>query len=216
MFDRIAPRYDLANHLLSGGCDYFWRAKAASIVRRWRLARVLDLACGSGDLARAIQRRLPQTQVVAADFSEAMLERARRKGVRETVVADALALPFGEGEFDAVTIAFGLRNVADRPLALREVARVLRPSGHVLILDFSMPRNFLRRPYGFYLHKILPALAATFTGARDAYAYLGDSIETFPSGDGMLRLIEQNGFVEARAEPLTGGIVTIYTAEVGT
>ena len=213
MFGRIARRYDLANHVLSGGADFLWRRRAAKIVETWRPKRVLDLATGSGDLALAIQRRLPGATVIAADFSPEMLEVARCKGVRETVLADALQLPFETGSFDCVTVAFGLRNMADWDRALREMSRVLRAGGHLLVLDFSMPAGALRPAYRFYLHRCLPFLASLVTGQKAAYDYLGGSIEKFPSGGEMVELIETNGFAMASAEPVTGGIAAIYTAE---
>ena len=212
MFGRIAQRYDLANHLLSGGADFLWRRRAAKMIEGWRPKHVLDLATGSGDLALALQRRLPEATIVAADFSPEMLEVARRKGVRETVLADALRLPFADGSFDCVTVAFGLRNMADWNLALREMARVLRSGGHLLVLDFSMPVGTLRPAYRFYLHRCLPLLASIVTGQKEAYDYLAGSIEKFPTGDEMIRLIEENGFALGAARPLTGGIATIYTA----
>lgn len=210
MFGRIARRYDLANHVLSGGADFLWRRRAARIVENWEPQRVLDLAAGSGDLALAIQRRLPEATITAADFSPEMLEIAGRKGVRETVLADALQLPFESGSFDCVTVAFGLRNMADWDLALREMCRVLRGGGHLLVLDFSLPTGALRPAYRFYLHRCLPLLASLVTGQKAAYDYLGGSIEKFPSGREMVELIEKNGFLSATAEPLTGGIATIY------
>ncbi len=213
MFDRIARRYDLANHLLSGGADFWWRHRAAEIVRQWQPRRLLDLATGSGDLALAIQRKLPETKITGADFSAAMLERARHKGLTNTVVADALDLPFGDESFEAVTVAFGLRNMADWEAALREMARVLGPEGHLLVLDFSQPSGWLRGPYQFYLHRCLPWVAARVTGERQAYDYLGASIEKFPSGQTMIALLERNGFISARPIPLTGGIATLYLAQ---
>lgn len=212
MFGRIARRYDLANHVLSGGADFLWRRRAAKIVEGWQPNRVLDLATGSGDLALAIQRRLPEASITAADFSPEMLEIAGHKGVRETVLADALQLPFKTGSFDGVTVAFGLRNMADWSAALGEMARVLRLRGHLLVLDFSLPTGALRPAYRFYLHRCLPRLASFVTGQKAAYDYLGGSIEKFPSGAAMLELIERNGFATATAEPLSGGIATIYTA----
>jgi demethylmenaquinone methyltransferase/2-methoxy-6-polyprenyl-1,4-benzoquinol methylase len=212
MFDRIARRYDLANHLLSGGADFLWRRRAVRVVEDWRPQRVLDLATGSGDLALALQRCLPEAAITAADFSPEMLSVARRKGVREAVLADALHLPFPDESFDCVTVAFGLRNMADWSLALREMSRVLRSSGHVLVLDFSMPTGPLRPAYRFYLHRCLPILASLVTGQRAAYDYLGGTIEKFPSGEEMIRLIGQNGFALGEARSLTGGIATIYTA----
>jgi demethylmenaquinone methyltransferase/2-methoxy-6-polyprenyl-1,4-benzoquinol methylase len=212
MFGRIARRYDLANHVLSGGADFLWRRRAAKIVAEWNPHDVLDLATGSGDLALAIQARLAAARIVAADFSPEMLAVARRKGVANTVVADALRLPFDDASFDAITVAFGLRNMADWDRALAEMRRVLREHGHLLVLDFSMPTSALRPAYRFYLHRCLPLFASIVTGQKAAYDYLGGSIEKFPSGDEMLELIERNGFTNGKAEPLTGGIATIYTA----
>jgi len=213
MFGRIARRYDVANHLLSGGADFLWRRRAAKIVASWQPRDVLDLATGSGDLALAIQRRLPHARIVAADFSPDMIEIARKKGVANTIVADALQLPFADSTFDCVTVAFGLRNMADWDRALSEMVRVLRDPGHLLVLDFSLPAGVLRPAYRFYLHRCLPLLASIVTGQKAAYDYLGGSIEKFPSGPAMLELIERNGFRDAAAETLTGGIATIYTAE---
>ncbi|HSV62480.1 MAG TPA: ubiquinone/menaquinone biosynthesis methyltransferase, partial [Chthoniobacterales bacterium] len=208
MFGRIARRYDLANHLLSGGADFFWRRRAAKIVAAWKPRDVLDLATGSGDLALAVHHRLPEAKITAADFSREMLEIARNKGVANTVVADALRLPFADASFDVVTVAFGLRNMADWDRALAELARVLRSAGHLLVLDFSLPTGALRPAYRFYLHRCLPLFASLVTGQKSAYDYLGGSIEKFPSGPAMLELIERNGFTNASAEPLTGGIAT--------
>lgn len=212
MFSRIAPRYDLANHLLSAGADFMWRHRAARIVESWKPHRVLDLATGSGDLALALQRRLPDATITAADFSEEMIELARRKGVRNAVVADALNLPFESGSFNALTIAFGLRNMPDWAAALREMRRVVGRNGNLLVLDFSLPIAILRPMYRVYLHNLLPRIAALATGTAEAYAYLGDSIESFPSGNAMRQLIAQNGFHSATATALTFGIATIYTA----
>ncbi len=213
MFDRVARRYDLANHLLSGCADFFWRYQSAKMVARWQPGRILDLATGSGDLALAISRRLPNAIITGADFSAEMLAIARAKGLRDTVVADALDLPFPEGAFDCVTVAFGLRNMVDWSAALREMARVLVPGGRLLVLDFSIPPSPWSILYRFYLHRCLPWLAALVTGQKDAYDYLGASIEEFPSGDAMLRLIEGSGLATASARPLTGGIAAIYTAQ---
>jgi demethylmenaquinone methyltransferase/2-methoxy-6-polyprenyl-1,4-benzoquinol methylase len=213
MFDRIARRYDLANHLLSGGVDFWWRRRAAQRVAAWQPKRLLDLATGSGDLAVAIQRKLPNADITAADFSPEMLAIARRKGLARTIVADALQLPFDDKSFDCVTVAFGLRNMADWSVALRQMARVLSTEGHLLVLDFSIPGGILRPIYGMYLHHVLPRLAGIVTGHKEAYDYLGASIESFPNGAPMVRLIEQNGFREGVAYPLTGGIATMYTAQ---
>jgi demethylmenaquinone methyltransferase/2-methoxy-6-polyprenyl-1,4-benzoquinol methylase len=214
MFDRVARRYDLANHLLSFGCDFSWRRRAAEIVTGWNPACVLDLATGSGDLALAIQRKLSAAQIVGMDFSSAMLALAGGKGVRHLIAGDAVQLPLADQSFEVVTVAFGLRNMRDWGEALREMRRILTFAGHLLVLDFSLPQNpiwrFLHR---FYLHRIMPSASALITRERKAYQYLGASIENFPSGRAMCDLIESNGFKNAVAEPLTGGIVTIYTAK---
>jgi demethylmenaquinone methyltransferase / 2-methoxy-6-polyprenyl-1,4-benzoquinol methylase len=214
MFDRIARRYDLANHVLSFGQDFFWRRRAAEIVADWNPACVLDLATGSGDLALALQHKIPRAQIVGLDFSNAMLALARGKGVRHVIVGDATQLPLAEQSFDAVTVAFGLRNVRDWAAALREMRRVLTSAGHLLVLDFSLPpKPILHFLYRFYLRRILPFASAIITREKEAYQYLGSSIENFPSGRAMCDLIETSGFQNAAVEPLTGGIVTIYTAE---
>ena len=210
MFDQVARRYDLANHLLSGGLDFWWRHRAAEIVRRWQPRRVLDLATGSGDLALTIARKLPEAEITAADFSPEMLAIARAKGLTNTVLADALKQPFANGSFDVVTVAFGLRNMADWGAALAEMARVLTAGGHVLVLDFSLPAGAWKPLYRAYLHHCLPRLAGMITGQKAAYDYLGATIEKFPSGEKMCRLMEKNGFRNAQAQPLSGGIVTIY------
>ncbi len=212
MFDRIARRYDPANHLLSGGLDFWWRHRAAEIVRRWRPARLLDLATGSGDLALTIARKLPETEITGADFSAEMLAIARAKGLTRTVVADGLQLPFAAASFEAVTVAFGLRNMADWAGALREMARVLVPGGRLLVLDFSLPRGPWQTLYRFYLHRCLPRIAGLLTGEPQAYQYLAKSIEEFPAGAQLCALMEKNEFHDATAQPLSGGIVTIYCA----
>jgi demethylmenaquinone methyltransferase/2-methoxy-6-polyprenyl-1,4-benzoquinol methylase len=214
MFGSIARRYDLANHVLSCGCDFLWRRRAANIVAGWRPKKVLDLAAGTGDLALALEKTLTDSEIVAADFSEEMLAIAQTKGVKKIVVADALALPFENGSFDCLTIAFGLRNIKEWSAALLEMSRVLKDNGHVLIMEFSLPQMPLIKPaYRFYLHRVIPILGSLLTRQKSAYDYLGDSIAQFPGGNEMLRLIEANCFRNARAESLSGGIVTIYTAE---
>ena len=213
MFDGIAPRYDLANHLLSCGCDFIWRKRAAEIVAGWSPNTIVDLATGTGDLALALERALPDSEIVAADFSEEMLAVAKAKGVRRVVTADALALPFADRSFDCLTIAFGLRNIEDWNAALREMARVLTTNGNLLVMEFSLPSmSILRTIYRFYLHRLMPIFGSFLTRKKTAYDYLGDSIEQFPGGKELVRLIEANGFSNAAAEPLSGGIVAIYTA----
>ena len=214
MFGSIAARYDLANHLLSCGIDFYWRRRAAEIVANWRPDKIVDLASGTGDLALALQKRLPDAEIVGVDFLPEMLELAKRKGVRQTVLADAMKLPFTNASFDCVTVAFGLRNMEDWGEALGEMSRVLKGNGHLLVLEFSLPTMpILRAVYRFYLHRCLPLLGSFLTRKKSAYGYLGDSIEDFPSGNAMCQLMAAIGFHDANAQPLSGGIVTIYTAE---
>jgi demethylmenaquinone methyltransferase/2-methoxy-6-polyprenyl-1,4-benzoquinol methylase len=149
---------------------------------------------------------------MATDFCAEMLAHASSRGVRKTLVADALDLPFPNDEFDVVTVAFGLRNMGDYPLALREMRRVLKPGGHLFILDFSQPEAPLCYPYRLYLHHVLPKLAGLLTGQTDAYEYLGTSIEQFPSGKEMIALLAANGYGNASATPMTFGVVTAYEA----
>ncbi len=213
MFAAIARRYDFANHFLSFGWDYFWRRRAARIVRAWQPARILDLATGSGDLALSLRAACPAAQVVGADFCLPMLLVAQRKKLGNLVVADGMALSFADGAFDVLTVAFGLRNMESWPGALAEMGRVIRPGGHLLVLDFSVPPPPLRWAYRPYLHHILPRLAGFLTGEKAAYEYLGDSIEKFPCGPAMCALIDAAGFTGSQCAPLSGGIVSLYTAQ---
>jgi len=213
MFGAIARRYDLANHTLSCGSDFYWRKCAANIVATWRPAKIVDLATGTGDLALALQKKLPDAEVTGVDFLPEMLELARRKGLRETILADAMKLPFPDASFDCVTIAFGLRNMENWRAALVEMSRVLKRDGRLLVLEFSLPTvSIVRIIYRFYLHRCLPLLGSFLTRKKSAYDYLGDSIEEFPSGHAMIDLIEASGFRNATIQPLSYGIVTIYTA----
>ena len=214
LFSAIAERYALVNHLLSVGLDLLWRAAAVRHVMQWKPSTLLDVATGSGDLALAIAKRSPATRVIGADFCRPMLEVARRKGLAELIEADGLHLPFATGSFDVVTAAFGLRNMASWEQGLSEMARVLKPGGHLLILDFSLPTiPLIRSLYRAYLHVVLPSVAGLATGRKDAYEYLGGSIELFPSGQAMTQLIEQTGLSKACAHPLSLGTVSLYTAE---
>lgn len=209
-FARIADRYVLTNHVLSCGADIWWRRIVTARIRKWKPARLLDVASGTGDLALEIQDACPDCEVIASDFCAEMLSHASSRGLEHTVVADALALPFPDGGFDVVTVAFGLRNMADYPAALREMLRVLKPGGRLVILDFSLPDGILRTPYRLYLHHVLPRMAGWLTGQKDAYEYLGGSIETFPSGIAMKNLLKSCGYTQTDAAPLTFGVVSIY------
>lgn len=214
VFASIADRYVLTNHVLSLGIDVLWRRRVAKMVSADEPETVLDLATGSGDLAAAIQSACPpETTIIGADFCEPMLHHARdKRGLQNLLVADAMRLPFADGSFDAVTASYGLRNMASWEDALKEMRRVLKPGGMLVILDFSLPAApVLKTPYRFYLHRILPSIGGFLNRNREAYAYLGESIERFPSGKVMTGLIENCGFAEAECLPLLGGISSIYS-----
>jgi demethylmenaquinone methyltransferase / 2-methoxy-6-polyprenyl-1,4-benzoquinol methylase len=213
MFESIATRYDLANHVLSCGIDFYWRARVAEIVDAWHPHTIADLATGTGDLALAMQKKSPYAELTCVDFLPEMLELAQRKGVRRVVLADAMKLPFEDASFDCVTIGFGLRNLENCSAALNEMWRVLKAKGHLLVLEFSLPTNpIFRAAYRFYLHRFVPLLGSFLTQKKSAYDYLGDSIEEFPSGNAMCDLMRGTGYISPTFEPVTGGIVTIYTA----
>jgi demethylmenaquinone methyltransferase/2-methoxy-6-polyprenyl-1,4-benzoquinol methylase len=213
MFERIAARYDFANAVLSGGLDYWWRRRAAQRVRAWQPELILDLATGSGVLAGRLARSCPRASIVGVDFCEPLLRRAAAAGrLQRLVRADALRLPFADGTFDVLTVAFGLRNMISWADALREMRRVLKPGGHLLVLDFSLPRGWWGGLYLFYLERCLPRIAGAVSGERSAYEYLAKSISRFPRGDAMLELLRQSGFTEASGTELSGGIVSLYTA----
>jgi demethylmenaquinone methyltransferase/2-methoxy-6-polyprenyl-1,4-benzoquinol methylase len=218
MFGRIAPRYDLANHLLSYNLDRLWRRRTVKRVRAILdrpEARVLDICCGTGDLAVAL-RNGGKARVLASDFCHPMLQAATRKlpgGV--LFESDALRLPVRDSSLDLVTVAFGFRNLIDYDAGLREMRRVLRPGGMAAILEFSQPRSgFFAAVYHFYSRRILPRIGGLITGAPDAYRYLPESIRKFPDApelaDGM-RLV---GFTHVSFEYLTGGSVALHLGHV--
>lgn len=223
MFGRIARRYDLANRLLSGGTDVRWRRALVAAVRDGNPREVLDLATGSGDVAFALSRGLPAgTRVLGMDFCQPMLDQAEVKKAAAPApqyknvrfqAGDALALPLPDEGFDAVTIAFGLRNLADRPRGLREMRRVLRPGGRLFILEFSQPHRWFRPLYYFYLRKLLPGIAGVVTGDRAAYVYLNDTIAQFPGREALAAEIASAGFTNVTARPMTFGIVALHAAQ---
>lgn len=210
-FSSIASRYVLTNHCLSLGIDVLWRRKVGQLVAAINPGLVLDVATGSGDLAKTVQGFVPEARVIATDFCAPMLAEARKRGLTDLFVADGLNLPFPDDSVDALTIGYGLRNMADWEGALQEFFRVVRPGGRLVILDFSLPTNpVLRHPYRFYLHHVLPRIAGWLTGNREAYAYLGESIERFPSGERMKNLMDSAGFDQIEWFPQLGGISSVY------
>ena len=212
-FSSIAERYVTANHILSMGTDVLWRQRVVQRVAEWKPRRLLDIATGTGDLALAICRALPEVEVLGTDFCRPMLDVAVRRGLSRVLEADALHLPLPDASFDVATVAFGLRNMVDYGAALREFRRVLRPGGHLLVLDFSMPEGMWAAPYRLYLHHVLPKIAGWVTGNSAAYDYLGESIEAFPRGADFCRLLESCGYAGPTCLPLCLGIASIYTAE---
>lgn len=220
MFGRIAGRYDLANHLLSGGVDFWWRQRLVRAVHDVAPAAVLDLATGSGDVAFALADGLPPgVKLTGMDFCQPMLDVAVKKSSAnprwaaiEFRQGDGMALPLAAASYDALTISFGLRNMADRHQALQEMRRVLRPGGRLFVLEFSQPVFWFRPVYFTYLRFLLPAVAALVTGDRSAYEYLGGSIEQFPGRAAMTAEIERAGFRSVKATALSLGIVALHEA----
>jgi demethylmenaquinone methyltransferase / 2-methoxy-6-polyprenyl-1,4-benzoquinol methylase len=215
MFDRIAPVYDLMNRVMTAGLDGRWRRLTAEAAVHTG-DRVLDAACGTGDLAFA-DRKAGAARVTGLDFSEAMLERARRKGAAEASVfewlqGDMLALPFADATFDAATVGFGVRNVADLELALRELRRVLRPGGRLAILEITQPRGVLKPFFSLWFDRIVPALGKVLPGGA-AYTYLPASVKRFPPAERLSALLGECGFGEVRFRLLAGSIVALHTGQ---
>ena len=210
MFDRIAPVYDVMNRVMTAGLDQRWRRLAVQEVV-WPGDRVLDACCGTGDLAVEAERR--GARVVALDFSPRMLERARRKsGTIEWVQGDALALPFSDGEFDAATVGFGVRNLADLEGGLRELARVLRPDGKLAVLEITRPRGLLRPFFRLWFDVLVPFAGRVLPGG-EAYTYLPASVRRFPGPEDLAAALGRSGFASVRFRTLAGGIVAVHVAE---
>ena len=221
MFTSIAPRYDLLNHVLSFNVDRMWWRRTARTFRHILTrpdSRVLDLCCGTGDMTFALRSAAGKSspQILGADFSHAMLQRAAEKSSSQNsstpnwIEADALTLPFPNGHFDLVTSAFGFRNLADYDAGLREIVRVLRPGGECGILDFGEPKGVMGAIYRLYFKQVLPRVGTLISGVRGPYAYLPASVERFPAPDEMIARMKRAGFAEAAWTPYTFGIAGLY------
>ena len=220
MFDRIAPRYDLLNRLLSAGTDVRWRRRAVDYLDLAPPARILDLCTGTADLLVEALGRDPQMSGLGVDLSHAMLTRGeaklRRRGLGgrgRLVGGDGEQLPVGEGLFDGALVAFGIRNVGDPRVALREVHRALRPGGRFVVLEFSLPAGLLGRLYRLYFTRILPRVGGLVSGDRLAYSYLPASVAGFPTPAEFGALMNDAGFGSVRWELLTGGIACLHRGE---
>jgi demethylmenaquinone methyltransferase/2-methoxy-6-polyprenyl-1,4-benzoquinol methylase len=215
MFGRIAKRYDLLNHVLSGNVDKRWRRIVATRVREKlssNEASVLDVACGTGDLSLTLFD-ITGARVVGTDFCRPMLEIAADKTADRIplIEGDALNLPFRGGSFEVVTIAFGLRNLASVEGGLAELRRVLKPGGWVAVLEFSRPANAMLRPlFGLYFTRVLPLMGGLISGSRSAYTYLPASVQKFPDQEQLSLLMQQAGFEQVQFENLTGGIAALH------
>lgn len=217
MFASIAPRYDTANEVLSLGVHRGWRRKAVRLAQVAPGQRVLDCATGTGDLALEFKRAVgPAGEVIGTDFCAEMLaaapEKARRAGLSVSfAVADALALPYPDARFDVASIAFGIRNVDDPVRCLRELARVVKPGGRVVVLEFGQPRGAFGALFRFYSRGVMPLVGGLLTGNRAAYEYLPRTAAQFPAGEKFLDLMRQAGsFRDAQAHPLTYGTALVY------
>ncbi len=214
MFEGVAPRYDFLNRVLSLGIDRGWRRRVVESLELRPEHHVLNLCCGTGDLALEIAR---SSRCTACDFAWNMLTRAQAKARSSNrpiavACADALELPFADSLFNRATIAFGIRNLESMPSGLTEIHRVLKPGGRLAILEFSQPnRGWLKLPYRIYLDRLLPALGGLLS-RKEAYRYLAESIQGFPVPEVLVGLLEEAGFSEARYSWLTGGIVALHVA----
>lgn len=219
MFAQISPTYDRLNHLFSGALDHHWRRVTARELTRGLspCARILDVATGTGDLARALERRAPDANIIGLDFTRPMLDLAARKFEDRGMAwieGDGLTLPVASESVDACSIAFGLRNMADKAAALREMRRVTRPGGRVAILEFSQPRNpIMQWLYDLYSFTIMPRLGKLISGS-EAYLYLPESIRAFWSSEELARQMEAAGLRNIRMIPMTGGVVRLHIGEV--
>lgn len=220
MFDRISPSYDQLNHLLSMNIDKVWRKKTAKEVAKSHPETILDLATGTADLAIALAKSNPQAHIVGMDISEKMMEigkeKAKQQGLESQIelqLGDATSLPFGDNSFDAVTVGFGVRNFENREQGLSEIHRVLKPNGHAVILEFSMPETFpMKQLYRLYFKHFLPKIGKCISKDPSAYSYLPQSVEAFPKPIDFIRIMNENGLKNGSAKSLSFGIAMLYSA----
>lgn len=220
MFDDISPRYDFLNHFLSFGIDRRWRRKVVAVLSDRPPRLILDVASGTADLAIAMAALKPDT-INGIDLSAGMLEAGKRKAERAGLgnlialqTGDAEHIPFPDATFDAVTVAFGVRNFENLARGLNEMYRVLKPGGRVVVLEFSHPSSFpMKQLYGFYSRFVIPAAGRLISGSRDAYTYLPESVAAFPSGKDFLAILSGTGLTGCRQIPLTLGIASVYVGE---
>ena len=216
VFDSVASKYDLMNDLMSGGLHRAWKAYTVMVANLREGQRVLDIAGGTGDLALAFSKKVGTTgQVVHTDINEAMLRTGRDRlldagVILPTVVCDAEKLPFPDGHFDVVSVAFGLRNMTHKDAALREMARVLKPGGKLLVLEFSQVAGPLRKAYDLYSFKVLPRLGSLVAGDADSYRYLAESIRMHPNQQELKALMKSNGFGHVDFHNMTAGVVALH------
>lgn len=220
MFDCISPKYDALNHLLSLNIDKVWRRKTAKAVAKSQPKTILDLATGTADLAIALAKCNPQAHIIGMDISEKMLEigkeKVSKKGLANQIelrLGDAATLPFESNTFDAVTVAFGVRNFENLEHGLSEIQRVLKPNGRAVILEFSMPERFpIKQLYALYFKHLLPAIGKAVSKDGNAYSYLPLSVEQFPKPKVFLRMLAEKGLENGMAKPLSFGIASLYTS----
>lgn len=220
MFDDIAPGYDFLNHFLSFTIDKFWRAKLIRLLQKENPAHILDVATGTADLALMTAKRLPQANITGIDIAEKMLEKGRKKVNKKNAAnrielckANAENLPFADNAFDAVMVAFGIRNFQHLHTGLHEMLRVAKPGKKIFILEFSKPTGVFKLIYNAYFRLYLPLAGRLISGNKKAYQYLHDSVIAFTEGDGFLDIMKQNGYCNTSLQRLSGGIATIYTGE---
>ena len=218
MFNDIAPHYDFLNHFLSFNIDKIWRRKTARFIAQYKPTNILDLATGTADLAILLAKRNPKSQITGLDLSEKMLQigkqKIKAKQLEQQITlnqGDACNLPFADNSFDAITVAFGVRNFHDLKKGLNEMQRVVKYGGHIAILEFSTPtKPFFKTIYNFYFHKILPIIGKTVSKNDSAYSYLPESVSTFPSPDTFINIMQKFGLICEQKSILSGGIATLY------